>query len=80
MSLCIDIIHYVVQSKKTVTAHFSSKEWLPFGFAEYNKYTFSAGTDFRRQNLTSIWRFKSVPVLEELQKIMAVYPQQIYSN
>ena len=32
---------------------------------------FSAGTDFRRQNLTSIdvrfWRLKSIPALKELQ-------------
>ena len=29
--------HTAVQSQKAVTAHFSSEELLPFGFAEYHR-------------------------------------------
>ena len=34
--MCFIIIHTVVQSQKAVSAYFSSKRILPFGFAEQN--------------------------------------------
>ena len=52
-------MHCVMWDHRVRGGTFSSKQLLPFGFAAREAYLepllipFSAGTDFRRQNLTS---------------------------
>ena len=50
--------HYtVVQSQKAVSAHFTSKQMLPFGFAERYKCCYTCHSNVRKQLYYSVSKF-----------------------